>query len=950
MFLKRFFVLALAGFLTAVNVGAQEPLAPLLTSTDTLPVDTANLVGVLPNGLTYFIRSNSKPAKRAEFRLVVKAGSLMEDDDQRGLAHWAEHMAFNGTKNFAKNDLIHYLQSIGVKFGADLNAYTSFDRTVYKLPVPTDSIGYVKTALQILEDWAHQVTFDSADFEEERGVILSEMRSRLGVENRMSDHQLPLLFAGSLYADRLPIGTKESLDNATLDQIIRFYKTWYRPDLMAVIAVGDFDKFEMEQMIKDQFSRIPAATTPTPEPKFPLPPTEGTLISTFDDPEITGTSISVIFKRDAPEAGTYRSQKPGLARNIFASLLSQRLTELSRKPEATFLEAGVRFSSLTPDVAIVNIGVAVPNNGIEQGFQQVMEEIARAAQTGFTQVELDRAKLSFNASIDRFYLSRNDWTSEQFTEGLLNQFITGIPVSSTEDQVAIMREVVPTITLEDIDNEANFWTATDNRLIFITMPRKADVARPDTSRILAIFNDVASQTYTAYEEASDTLPLIENLPPAGKVVSEKKYEKYDITEWTLSNGIKVLVKPTTLKANEILFGGFSRGGTSLIDDEDFPTAAFIGQVVGVGGLGRFTPTELGRRLTGKSVNVSLSVASNSQSMSGGTVRKDLETAFELMYLQFMQPRFDSQAVEVQLSKLKRSLENRELSPVQAFRDTISVTLTQGHKRNVIATPEMIDSIDRKRAFELYKERIADPGAFTFMFVGDFDPDTLKIYAEKYLAVLPSLDRGEKARDNGVRRPDGVVRKVVYGGTEPKTTTLISFHGDYKATATSGIEMGYMASVLQNRLTEKLREEMSGTYGVSVRSGRSINPVSQYSVDISFDADPERRLELITAAFEVIDSLKRFPPTAEELKEVIEPALVARRNSRENNQFWLGALGLRESNRDFGVLFDDSRLKDVTVGQIQRAAIEYLKYDNFVQFDLLPYPQSANGTSSSDAAK
>lgn len=946
MSLIRFAAVLVVALFTAQGVANAQLPADLpklnLAPTDTLPRDPAGIVGELDNGLKYYIRRNTVPEGRAEFRLVVKAGSLVEDDDQRGLAHWAEHMAFNGTKNYPKNELIHYLQSIGVKFGADLNAFTSFDRTVYVLPIPTDNPENINKAIDILEDWAHRITFDSIDFEEERGVIQAEMRARRDVRARLGEQQYPYLFRGSRYADRLPIGTSESLANATLEQITRFYKTWYRPDIMAIIAVGDFDEANVEQLIRDQFSAMKKPDTPVPPLEFPIPLKPGVEIAVFRDPEVTGTSVQIINRQPVRESGTVRSQRVGLIRGIVAGLLNGRIAEKVRQQGTKFIGAQVAYGSLGKNAPTSQLVVSTPTNGIEAGLQDALNEINRAVVGGFTQAELDRVVRGTLNSYETFYSKRNDRQSSAFVEGYTNEFFTNIPIASAEVQVQVMQEALTSITLDDINEAVQEWDKTDERLIFITIPQREGVEEPDTAAILAIIDaDRMQGSYEAYTENVDTLPLIENLPPPGKVVSEKVYEDTQITEWELSNGIRVLVKPTKLKANEVIFRGFSRGGTSLIPDSEYPTAAFLGTVAGIGGVGRFTPSELGRKLAGHSVRVGLTIGGSTQTVQGNSTTRDMGKMLELIHLQFTAPRFDSSAIEVQIARAKESMKNRDANPGAAFNDTVQLTMSQGHPRTVITTPELLDSFDRKRAFELYKDRIADAGAFTYMFVGDFDPDSLKPLVEQYLATLPSLNRNEQARDVGIRKPTGVVQKTVYAGIEDKATTVIAFHGGYAPTKTSALEMGIMSTILEARLRDKLREEMGATYGVSVRSSVSTRPVAEYVININFTVQPSRFDEAVAATRAVIDEFKNSYPTELELKEAVEPALKSREVARQSNGFWLGALTLREQNKEFSQLFDDSALKSITPEDINAIARRYLYWDNYAQFTLMPAKENPN---------
>jgi zinc protease len=910
---------------------------------DTLPNDTAVTVGTLPNGLKYYVRVNHKPEHRAEFRLVVKAGSLMEDDDQRGLAHFVEHMAFNGTTHFKKNDLIYYLQSIGVRFGADLNASTGFDRTIFILPVPTDTLAQVKQALQILEDWAHNVTFNQADFDGEREVILGERRMHLGVGTRVQRKQLPVLLKGSRYPDRIPIGTKERIEHATRDQIVRFYKKWYRPDRMAIIAVGDFDKAQMVQMIRDQFSQIPKATTPLADPSYPIPPQPGTLVSVVGDSEVTNTSVSVLYKGPGYPQNTIAATRADLVRGLFDQLLNERLSEITQKPDAPFLSAGVGHGSLfTPDVSTVQLGVNVAENQGVTGLQGLLTEVERVVQHGFTQTELDRAKTSYLAQIENFYQNRNDRYSSNLVGAYISNFLTGAVFPSAETTVDVEKEIIPTITLQDVNQEANFLTQHDNRVLLVTQPIKADIQQPDTTALLALFQNLGSQQLAAYTDQTDNAALIAHLPTPGKIVSEKKYEDVGITQWTLSNGAVVLLKPTKFKADEILFSGASPGGSSLFSDSDYPTAAFMANVVDAGGLGAFSSVALSKRLSGKLVNVGGGVGRTQEVVSGSTRWEDVETMLQLVYLTMTAPRYDSSAVAALFQRAKISLSNRSANPGAVFQDTISATLSNHSVRAPLPSPALFDHLDPQHAIALYKDRFADASDFTFMFVGAFNPDSLKPLVEQYLASLPALHRHDTARDVAEAHPPaGVVKKVVRAGREAKAITVINFTGPYEASEQNANDLSVMKEVLQNRLTKRLREELGGTYGVSVSASASDKPLSLYNVTIQYIPEPSRREELVKATFAVIDSLKHHGPSAEELHRVIEPGLRTRERARRTNQYWLNALNLYEHKKPLGDLLDDKRLEATTSENVEHAAQQYLNTTHYEEFDLVPASETAD---------
>ncbi len=910
--------------------------SPHLALTDTLPTDTAVTIGTLPNGMRYYLRANKKPEHRAELRLVVKAGSLMEDDDQRGMAHFVEHMAFRGTTHFQGNGIVEYLKSIGVRFGADLNAETEFDHTTFILPIPTDTLAHVKQGLQILADWAHGVTFPPKDFEDERGIILGEQRNNMGAGLRVLEQMLPVVYKGSRYVARFPLGTKESITHATREQVMRFYATWYRPDRMAVVAVGDFDKREMEQLIREQFSPIPGATTPHVDPQYPLPPQPGTLTVTVRDPEITNTSVAVLYKGAHPVQHTVATWRSELVRGMFADILNQRLEEITVKPNAAFIGAEIGFQDLTPHVRATSLGVSVSDTGMVRGVNALLTEVARAAQHGLVQSELDREKQSYLAQMDNFYQNRNDRHSDEFTEACIEHFLTGEPMPSVEIRVALGREIVPAITLSDVNQMLDFWKTSDDRVVMITQPGTPTVQPPDTAALLALFQTVAAQSVETYVDHVTDSPLLAPLPTPGKVVSERTYPAVGVTEWTLSNGAVVFLKPTDFMKDEILFAGNQLGGLSLLPDSLFPTAAFINQIVDVGGLGTFSSVDLGRRLTGKIAQVDGGVGEGAEELSGSTTWKDVETMLQLVHLKVTQPRYDSATIVSLVQRLKPMLMYRSADPDAVFQDTVSATMSQHSRRVPIPTVALIDQIDAKRAFTLYQDRFADASGFAFMFVGSFSPDSLKPLVEHYLASLPSLQRHEHVHDvPSAHAPPGVIRTVVTAGVDPKTETLINFSGSYDGTRETTNALRVLTDVLENRLENRLREQMAQTYGVSVQLALHQQPTSEYGIAIQFVADPSRREEMIRETFAVIDSLKRDGPTADELQRVVAPIRRTRQKARKTNEYWLGILDLYRRGWDFGATLDDSLLQTTTPSDIQRAAQRYLDVHHYQQFSRVP---------------
>ncbi|HEY8166988.1 MAG TPA: pitrilysin family protein, partial [Gemmatimonadaceae bacterium] len=618
--------------------------ARTIALTTPLPVDPKIRVGTLPNGIRYYIRQNTTPQKRAELRLAVNAGSILETDDQLGMAHVVEHTAFNGTLHFAKNDLISYLQSVGVRFGADVNAYTSFDETVYMLTVPTDTARIVEKAFTILGDWAHGQVFDSAEVMSERLVVREEWRGRKGAGDRMLTQWLPIAFKGSRYALRLPIGTEQSIMSVTPSKLRRFYNDWYRPDLMAVVAVGDFDPATIESLIKKNFSFAPAAKLAIPRRLYDVPPTQAPLVAIATDKEATSTTVNLSFKLPATASKTAADYRQDLVGQLFLQMLNERLDEITQKPDAPFLAAGAskdNFFARTTEA--FSMGARVNDGGAEKGLEGLLTEARRVAQFGFLPAELDRAKQNLLRGYERAYTERDKSQSSPLADEYVRNFLEQEPVPGIAYEYDLARQFIPTVTLDDVNRLIKEWMPQENRVVVVQTPLKTGVSVPTESAILAVFDRAAKSSVTAYAETVTNDALLAKLPEPGKITSSRGIPSIGATEWKLSNGARVFVKTTDFKDDEILFGAYSPGGSSLAPDSNVMSASFADQIASLGGVGNLSRIDLGKRLSGKAVGVSPDISETTEGFNGRSSRKDLETLFQLVYLEFTAPRADSAA-------------------------------------------------------------------------------------------------------------------------------------------------------------------------------------------------------------------------------------------------------------------------------------------------------------------
>jgi len=940
--MPRFPFLVAAAVLIAGSAFAQQPKSVAASALTTpLPVDPKVRIGTLPNGIRYYIRQNAKPEKRAELRLVVNAGSILETDDQLGLAHFVEHTAFNGTTHFAKNDLVKYLQSIGVRFGADLNAYTGFDETVYILPIPTDTARLVDQAFTILEDWARGQVFDSAEVVNERGVVREEWRLGKGAGDRMLHQWLPIALKGSRYAERLPIGNEQSIMSATPARLRSFYKSWYRPDLQAVIAVGDFKPAEMEAQIKKHFAGIPKPINPPKRPSAAVPNNKEPLIAIASDKEATGSDVSLIFKLPTEKTKTVGDYRRALMERLYLGMLNDRLEEISQKPDAPFLGAGASKGNLIGrNTDAFTLGASVKDGAIERGLEALLEEAKRVDQFGFLQSELDRQKESLVRGYERAYAERDKSQSSSFVQEYINNYLTGEPIPGIEYEYQLVKQLIPTITLADVNKLASNWITSENRIVIAESPQKDSVKIPTRGELLAAFERAEKAGVKAYTEDLSSKGLIDSPPALGKVVSTRAIPNVNVFEWKLSNGARVLVKPTDFKADEVLFGAFSPGGTSLAPDSTYMSAALASQIVSLSGIGNFSRTDLQKKLAGKVASAGASIGETSEGLRGSASPRDLETMFQLIYLDFTAPRLDSSAYEAFKNQVGPFLANRSSDPDQVFSDTVTTTMTQHNFRSRPLTAATFAEVDPHRALAFYKDRYADASDFTFVFVGNVDSTTLKPFVETYLASLPASGRKETFRDNGGAPPKGVVEKVVRKGIEAKATTLMDFTGACQSSPETRFAIRALVELFQIKLNETLREQLGGTYSPNVGGSCSRIPREEYSITVQFNSAPDNVEKLTKSVFALIDSVKNRPPSQADVDKVKEQLIRSREVDVKQNGYWLNnILGREQAGEDISTLLGpyDDMIRALTPAQIQRTAQKYFDTNNYARFILLPEP-------------
>jgi len=933
--MKRYLYLLVGIFLT-LSALAQEK--QMLDLTESIPLDSEVKIGQLKNGLTYYLRKNDKPENKIEFRLVVKAGSILEDEDQLGLAHFTEHMAFNGSDNFEKNELVNYLQSIGVEFGADLNAYTSFDETVYMLPIPTEDPAVVDKGLMVLRDWAGGLTFDEEEIDKERGVVIEEWRLGRGADQRMRDQWFPLLFKDSRYANRLPIGSEKIIQGADYATVKRFYADWYRPDLMAVVAVGDLDPAAMEKKIKEVFGDLKNPKKERERAYSPVPDHEDTYVAIVQDEEAAFTRVSMYYKHKKLETERLEDYKRELIYSLYSDMINQRLDELRRQENPPFIGAGAGYGGLVQTKSAYFSAATVGEDGVLKGLEAVATENERVKRYGFTEGELERAKISMIKGYEQALKEKDKTESRSYIREYVNNFLDKEPIPGITFETAFAKKIVPMITLDDVNALAKNWISDQNRVVVVTGPKKEGVTMPSKEEILSVLSGVEQAELEPYADDLAGEDLMENIPEPGSIAAETKNETVDLTEWTLSNGMKVAWKSTDFKNDQILMTGYSWGGTSLYPDEEYFSAINASNTVSQGGVGQFSPTDLEKLLSGKVVNASQYIGSLQEGMNGSASPEDLETLFQLIYLHFTAPKKDAGAFNSYINRLKMILPNLMANPNYYFQDQVAKVMSQDHLRGGgFPTVEDLEKVDFERAFEIYQERFANAGDFKFVFVGAIDPEQLKPLVETYLASLPATDERESYKDVGVRPPSGIVKKTFNKGQDPKSSVKIYYEGTADFDFGEDYKLTTLGDILSNRLIDVIREEKSGVYGVSANGDMDKNPYESYEMTISFPCGPENTESLIKDVLDEVEKLKSEGPSQEELDEVLQAHKQNRKEGLEKNGYWLSKIKYYDTagaNLDDFYAYDD-RVKSITVADVKATANKYLTGENYIQLVLMP---------------
>jgi zinc protease len=900
-----------------------DPLA------EVTPLDPNIKVGKLSNGLTYYVMKHKKPEQRASLWLAVNAGSVQEDDDQRGLAHFVEHMAFNGTKRYPKQAIIDYVEKAGMKFGPDVNAYTSFDQTVYMLTVPTDDQKVMHTGLDILRDWAGDVSFDPVEVDKERGVVLEEWRLGRGAFARIDDKQWPVIFQGSKYGVRLPIGEPKILETAKRDTLVRFYKDWYRPDVMAIIAVGDFDPAAMEAEIKAKFDDLANPKQERPRTVVPVPHDHDTAITMATDPEMPFTSVTVYDKLDRRPEATRGDYRRTLVENLYHTMLGGRLEELGLEPDAPFLYAGSYTTSFARSSDLFLRSAQAKQGKVSDTLAVLFREIARVEKHGFIATELGRARKSILSNAENSAAEWEKTHGDQIADEMTRNFFEGEQMPGRHYELAMTKALLPTITLDELNQLARTWGGEKGRVVALSGP--STVKLPSETEVRQLIKSAVSASVEPWNDGPGDRPLIANPPAPGKVVATTKDDAAGTTVWTLSNGVRVIVKPTTFQNDEITFEGWQLGGSSLVPDKDFVHARYAGAIVGQSGAGDFSPVALRKLLAGKVVNVWVSIDELTQSVSGSARPSDLETALQLTHLRMTAPRKDAKAFNAWKQDQLEWVKNRKLMPEVNFFDEMTAVQTNNHLRRRPATPEMIEKVDADKALAIYKQRFADANGFTFVFVGNVDPATLQPLVEMYLGGLPAKGRTEKWKDIAIKYPTSKLTKTITAGTEPKSFVSLTMNAADKWTRDNERDAKILSMILKIRLREVLREDMGGVYGVQVSAFVNREPTQRRGFRVFFGCKPDNVEALKQALFDEVGKIAKQGIGPTYLEKVSEQLRRQHEVDLKENSWWLD--NLHEAYY-FGDKFEavadvNAIVKRVTSDHVKAAARKFFDPNHYV---------------------
>ena len=927
------FILSTIVLALSLTMAAQQP--------QPLPIDSAVRVGKLENGLTYYIRHNEYPKNRAEFHIAQAVGAILEEDHQNGLAHFLEHMAFNGTEHFAGKGIIEYFESIGVNFGGNINAYTSLDETVYRLSeVPTTREGIIDSALLVMHDWACGLLLLEDEIDNERGVIREEWRTGMGASRRMWKHSNMLKYPGSRYAKRDVIGDTAVINNFAYDALRDYYKKWYGPDNQAIIVVGDIDVDQIEQKIKALWADVPARVNRGERPLYSVDDNQQPIVAIVRDKEAQNTRIELEFKKGKlPKEyrGTDAAYVQTEMLDAVCSMLNNRFQELAVDPDASFTGAGSYYGETVKEKDAF-VAVYIAKQGQEtQAYKDLLTQLEKMRRYGFTNAEWDRVKKEWLSYYEKAYNERSTVRNISRAQEYIRHYLDGAPIAGEEWEYQMAQQILPMLSV-DVLNQIAGQLVTDENLI-ISFQAPIEAVLPTEAEAVDFLAAVKNEEIDAPVEEAIRENLVEQAPKAGKIKNTAYNATLGTTEWTLSNGVRVVIKPTEFKQDEILFSAFSKGGQSLVATEDLVSAALATDVISVSGIADMTMTDLQKALTGKNISLSPSINANTESIEGGTTVKDLESLLQLNYLYFTAPRRDEDAYAMLMSVLESQLANRDKNPKVAFSDSVSMMANNYSPRTVIFNQEALTRADLDKSLEIYKARFANPADFIFTFVGNVNPDdeAFQQLVCTWIGGLKTSKKKEAVRDNGDRVPEGINKNYFSRRMETKTASNRIQYTSYDIpyTLANELNMEMIGRILSTRYLESIREREGGSYGVGCAGGLQVYPVAKAYLLMQFDTDPDKQVKLMNIIHEEVNTIVENGPLAKDLNKEKESMLKDFQEDLEKNSYWDSALYMYYMYNINYIADYKEAVENITAESVQNTLKKLVASGNMFEVVMLP---------------
>lgn len=927
-------VLASLLVLSALLIKAAPPQG------EQVPVDPDYRIGKLDNGLTYYIRHNTEPAGRASYYIIQNVGAILEKDNQNGLAHFLEHMAFNGTKHFPGKTLLSTLEKHGVAFGRNINAYTSFDETVYNLSdVPVDKPGLIDTCLMILADWSDFLTLDEEEINKERGVILEEWRSRRNAQWRMLTQMLPVVYEGSMYAKRDIIGDTAVINNFDPETLRAFYHDWYRTDLQAIAVVGDFNVDEVEAKIKNIFSPIPAIENPLPRPENLLTPKEGTKYLLVTDPEAPRTTVSLMTLDREPDRRDRDLDyiREGYVTSLMNTMMNNRFSEIVQKGTPPFIAGGLSYSADLPRNYNALTLAAYTNDGQEaKGFEAAVTELERARRHGFTQGELNRARAEMLSNFENLYKQKDKISNDEWASQIRDHFLTGEPLPSLDLQYDYYKKILPEITVKEMNSRLQELVKDDNRFIYIQGPD--DKEHMTEAEAMAIIEKVTAADIKPYEDVTGGTDLISGELKAAGIVSSLPLPQFGATEWTLSNGARVVFRHADYEKDNVTISGYAFGGSSFYPDSLEPALNLFPTVISMYGAGEFDNVTLTKMLAGKKASVSLGIQETMQTVTGSSTPKDFETMMQLLYLRFARPNFNKEAYDAIMGRFKAVITMMLKDPNKIMSDSLSMNMSNYHPRTFLMTPESMNLIKYEDINYIYETAFDDASAFTFFITGNIEEAVAREMASLYIGSLPSKYQSVTYRNLGMEQPEGTVRKEIpVPLAVPKATVIMSYSADAKYKPSEYLAMEVLKGILDLVYTEKVREDEGGTYGVSVNASVEKRPEEKSMLMVAFECNPERAQELKAIIYKELEDIAKNGPRQIDLEKTVSNMLKTREEEREHNSYWANTVrnyylnGIdRNDNRNYTDI-----LNKLTVKKMKKTAKKFLAKADLLEMVFVP---------------